>query len=107
DGYPTNALYGLAAMMMKMLVDYRPERVVVAWDAPGPTFRHEIVPEYKANRSRTPDLPREQSPRFRPMMEAFGFTNVELSGWEADDVIGTLAKRAEVAGERVRILTGD
>ena len=107
DGLPTNALYGLAAMMMKMLVDVRPERVIVAWDAPGKTFRHDLVPDYKANRAQTPDLLREQSPRFRPMMEALGFTNVELTGWEADDVIGTLARRAEAAGERVRILTGD
>ncbi|HJZ61043.1 MAG TPA: DNA polymerase I [Miltoncostaeaceae bacterium] len=106
-GFPTNALYGLAAMMMKVLIEERPARVIVAWDAPGPTFRHEAYPEYKAGRSTTPDLLREQSPRFRPMMEAFGFTNVELPGFEADDVIGTLARRAAEAGERVTILTGD
>jgi DNA polymerase I len=106
-GFPTNALYGLAAMMMKMLVEERPGRVVVAWDAPGRTFRHEQEPSYKANRQATPDLLREQSPHFRPMMEAFGFTNIELSGYEADDVIGTLARRAEEASEPVVILTGD
>ncbi len=80
DGFPTNALYGLAAMMMKMLAEERPGRVVVAWDAPGRTFRHEQEPTYKANRQATPDLFREQAPHFRPMMEAFGFVNTELDG---------------------------
>jgi DNA polymerase-1 len=107
EGFPTNALYGLAAMMMKMLVEERPGRVVVCWDAPGPTFRHEEEPTYKANRAATPDLFREQAQHFRPLMEAFGFINTELPGWEADDVIGTLARQAEEAGEPVVILTGD
>ena len=107
DGFPTNALYGLAAMMMKMLAEERPGRVVVAWDAPGRTFRHEQEPTYKANRQATPDLFREQAPHFRPMMEAFGFVNTELTGFEADDVIGTLARRAEEGEEPVVILTGD
>lgn len=106
-GLPTNALYGLAAMIMKLLAEDRPGRVVVAWDAPGPTFRHEIDPEYKGTRSATPDLFREQSVYFRPLMEAFGFVNVELPGYEADDIIGTLAHRAAEGGERVVILTGD
>ena len=106
-GFPTNALYGLAAMMMKMLAEERPGRVVVAWDAPGKTFRHEEEPTYKANRQITPDLFREQSAHFRPLMAAFGFINIDLPGYEADDVIGTLARRAERAGEPVVILTGD
>lgn len=107
DGFPTNALYGLSAMMMKVLAEERPGRVVVAWDAPGPTFRHEQYSEYKAGRSATPDLFKEQAPHFRPLMEAFGAVNTELPGYEADDIIGTLAKRAEARGERVTILTGD
>lgn len=107
DGFPTNALYGLAAMMVKMLSEERPGRVVVAWDPPGGTFRNELYSEYKANRSQTPDLLREQKRLFRPLMEAFGFVNVELTGFEADDVIGTLARRAAGAGVPVEILTGD
>ncbi|HWH15718.1 MAG TPA: DNA polymerase I [Miltoncostaeaceae bacterium] len=107
DGFPTNALYGLAAMMMKVLADERPGRAVVAWDPPGPVFRHERYPEYKAGRSATPDLLREQKPHFRPLMEAFGFVNVDLEGYEADDVLGTLAVRAADAGRQVVILTGD
>jgi DNA polymerase-1 len=107
EGFPTNALYGLAAMMMKMLAEERPGRVVVCWDAGGKTFRNELFPEYKANRAKTPDLFKEQSPHFRPLMEAFGFVNVDLPGFEADDLIGTLARRAQAAGEPVTILTGD
>ena len=107
DGFPTNALYGLAAMMMKVVTEERPSRVVVCWDAPGKTFRHEQYPEYKAGRAQTPDLFREQSVHFRPLMEAFGFVNTELTGFEADDLIGTLARRAEEGGERVTILTSD
>jgi len=107
DGFPTNALYGLAAMMMKVLVDERPGAAVVAWDPPGPVFRHERYPEYKAGRSTTPDLLREQKPHFRPLMEAFGFVNVHVDGFEADDVLGTLAVRAADEGRRVVILTGD
>ena len=106
-GFPTNALYGLSAMMMKMLAEERPARVVVAWDPPGKTFRHEQEPTYKANRSATPDLFREQRKHFRPLMEAFGFVNTELEGFEADDVLGTLALRWAEAGEDVMILTGD
>ncbi len=106
-GQPTNALYGLAAMMMKVLAEERPSRVVVAWDAPGKTFRHEAYPEYKAGRSQTPDLFKEQAPHFRPLMEAFGCVNTELPGFEADDIIGTLARLLDEAGERVTILTSD
>lgn len=107
DGFPTNALYGLAAMMIKVLVDERPSRVVVCWDPPGPVFRNELYAEYKAGRAATPDLLREQSVHFRPLMDAFGFVNTELEGFEADDVIGTLATLAEADGGRVTILTGD
>jgi DNA polymerase-1 len=106
-GAPTNALYGLAAMIIKVLIDERPDRVIVCWDPPGPVFRHEAYPEYKAGRAKTPDLLREQKPHFRPLMEAFGFTNVESPGFEADDVIGTLATQAAATGEPVLILTSD
>ncbi len=81
DGFPTNALYGLAAMMMKMLAEERPGRVVVAWDPRGqdvpPRARS---PTYKANRSATPDLLPRAAPHFRPLMEAFGFVNTEVAG---------------------------
>ncbi len=72
---------------------------------PGKVFRHEEYSEYKAGRKETPGLLREQQPRFRPLMEAFGFVNTELPGFEADDILGTLATRAAAAGEEVVILT--
>ena len=106
-GMPTNALYGLAAMLIKVLVDERPQRVIVCWDPSGPVFRHEAYPEYKAGRAKTPDLLREQKPHFRPLMSAFGFTNIESPGFEADDVIGTLATQAAANGQQVVILTSD
>jgi len=107
DGMPTNALYGLAAMTIKVIEEEKPSRVIVAWDPPGKTFRDEVYPEYKAGRRETPEGFRAQSPHFRPLMEAFGAVNVEKEGFEADDVIGTLAKMASAAGQRVTILTGD
>ncbi|MGB0731415.1 MAG: 5'-3' exonuclease, partial [Miltoncostaeaceae bacterium] len=107
DGMPTNALYGLAAMTIKVIDEEKPSRVIVAWDPPGPTFRDEAYPEYKAGRRETPDAFRAQSPHFRPLMEAFGAVNVEVERFEADDVIGTLARRASEEGARVTILTGD
>ena len=107
DGMPTNALYGLSAMTMKVIEDERPSRVIVAWDPPGPTFRDGMYPAYKAGRRETPEGFRAQVPHFRPLMEAFGAVNVEAAGFEADDVIGTLARRASDAGARVTILTGD
>jgi len=107
DGMPTNALYGLAAMTIKVIEEEKPSRVIVAWDPPGKTFRDEIYPEYKAGRSATPEGFKAQAPYFRPLMEAFGAINVEKEGFEADDVIGTLARRASDAGLRVTVLTGD
>ena len=107
DGMPTNALYGLAAMTIKVIDEEKPSRVIVAWDPPGKTFRDEIYPEYKAGRSATPEGFKAQAPYFRPLMEAFGAINVEKEGFEADDVIGTLARRASDAGLRVTVLTGD
>ena len=107
DGMPTNALYGLSAMTIKVIEEERPSRVIVAWDPPGPTFRDAIYPEYKAGRRATPEGFKAQVPHFRPLMEAFGAVNVEAAGFEADDVIGTLAKRAAAAGMRVTILTSD
>lgn len=107
DGMPTNALYGLAAMTIKVIEEEKPSRVIVAWDPPGRTFRDEVYPGYKAGRAETPEGFRIQSPHFRPLMEAFGAVNVEVQGYEADDVIGTLARRASDQGARVTILTGD
>ena len=106
DGRPTNAIYGFASMMAKLLIDHRPRQVVVAWDA-GMSGRETEYAEYKAGRPSRPDLLREQWPHLMPLAEAFGFRNVKVEGWEADDVIATLARRAQGEGRPVMIVSGD
>ena len=104
DGQPTNALLGFTNMLFKLLSDYAPRGVAVAWDT-RPTHRTEIAETYKEGRRPMPDLLREQFPHFRPIVEAFGYRNLEFEGWEADDVIATLATRAdEAAIQHVRRL---
>ncbi len=106
DGFHTNALYGFTSMLLKLLGDYKPRGVAVAWDT-RPVHREKILEAYKGTRKPTPDLLREQFPHFRPLVEAFGYTNVEYEGWEADDVIATLATRAEQAGVPTCIVSTD
>ena len=106
DGRPTNAIYGFASMMAKLLIDYRPGTVIVAWDR-GMSGRETEYPAYKAGRRSRPDLLREQWPHLAPLAEAFGFANVEVEGYEADDVIATLTRRAREAGKPVMIVSGD
>jgi DNA polymerase-1 len=106
DGFPTNALLGFANMLVKLLSDYRPRGVAVCWDT-KPVHRTAISGEYKADRRPMPDLLREQFPHFRPLVEAFGYRNLEFEGWEADDVIATLATRADVAGVRTCVVSTD
>jgi DNA polymerase I len=106
EGQPTNALLGMANMLMKLLADYRPSTVLVAWDM-KPTARLELDPEYKAHRKPTPDLLRAQQPYFEPLVEAFGYRNLRVEGMEADDVIGTLSAMAEQQGHRVCVVSTD
>ena len=79
DGFPTNALLGMANMLMKLLADYRPATVLVAWDE-KPTARIELDAEYKAHRRPMPDLLRQQVPYFEPIVEAFGYRNFRVAG---------------------------
>jgi DNA polymerase-1 len=106
EGFHTNALYGFTSMLLKLLGDYKPRGAAVAWDT-RPVHREKILEAYKGTRKPTPDLLREQFPHFRPLVEAFGYTNVEFEGWEADDVIATLATRAEQAGVPTCIVSTD
>jgi DNA polymerase-1 len=106
DGQPTNALLGFTNMLFKLLTDYRPRGVAVAWDT-RPVHRKEIDAEYKADRRPMPDLLAEQFPHFRPIVEAFGYRNLELEGWEADDVIATLATKADQAGIKTCVVSTD
>jgi DNA polymerase-1 len=106
DGRPTNAIYGFASMMAKILIDHHPHAVIAAWDA-GMSGREVEYKPYKAQRPSRPDLLSEQWPHLAPLAEAFGFTNVKVSGWEADDVIATLTRQARDAGIPVMIVSGD
>src|SRR5262245_550927 len=93
-------------MLFKLLADYRPKGVAVAWDTRA-THRKELDPEYKIDRRPMPDLLSEQFPHFRPIVEAFGYQNLEFEGWEADDVIATLAARADEAGVKTTVVSTD
>src|ERR1700719_3927145 len=106
-GEMTNAAYGFTSMLFKALNDTTPTYAIAAFDPPGPTFRHEIFKEYKAQRLRAPDELRAQFPWAREVVEALGIPVIEVPTFEADDVIGTLAQKAEAAGLDVIILTGD
>ena len=110
DGLPTNALLGFTNMLFKLLADYRPKGVAVAWDS-RPVHRAAVAEAadvvYKEGRKPMPDLLREQFPHFRPIVEAFGYRNLEFEGWEADDVIATLATRADAAGIKTCVVSTD
>jgi DNA polymerase I len=106
EGFATGALLGFTNMLFKLLSDYRPKGVAIAWDT-RPVHRAELSAEYKEGRRPMPDLLREQFPYFRPIVEAFGYRNLEFEGWEADDVIATLASRADDAGIRTCVVSTD
>jgi len=106
DGRPTNAIYGLASMLVKIIDEHHPAGVVVAWDA-GMSGREVTYDLYKAQRKPRPDLLREQWPHLMPLVEAFGYSNVKVEGYEADDVIASLTRRAREEGIQVMVVTGD
>jgi DNA polymerase-1 len=106
EGFPTNALLGFTNMLFKLLADYRPKGVAVAWDTRA-AHRKELAPEYKIDRRPMPGLLGEQFPHFRPIVEAFGYRNLEFEGWEADDVIATLATRADEASIKTCVVSTD
>jgi DNA polymerase I len=106
DGRPTNAIYGLASMLVKIIDEHHPQGVVVAWDA-GWSGREKTYDLYKAQRKPRPDLLREQWPHLMPLVEAFGYTNVKVDGYEADDVIASIVKQAREEGIEVMVVTGD
>ncbi|HEY4347375.1 MAG TPA: DNA polymerase I [Gaiellaceae bacterium] len=110
DGVPTGALLGFTNMLFKLLSDYKPKSVAVAWDS-RPVHRKAVAEAgdvvYKEGRKPMPDLLRQQFPEFRPLVEAFGYRNLEFEGWEADDVIATLATRADREGLRTCVVSTD
>src|SRR5688572_10428942 len=106
-GLPTNATYGFTTMLRKLYQDEDPKLVGISFDVAAPTFRHEEFKEYKATRRKMDDELRVQLPYVRRVCEAFRLPIIELSGWEADDVIATLARQAVAAGYRVVVVSGD
>ena len=107
EGFPTNALYGLTQMLIKIVSEYEPCAIVVAWDGREKTFRHDEFVEYKAQRPSMPDLLSQQWPLLPELMTAFGMPNLVLEGYEADDILGTLAEEAKRQGVRSMLVTGD
>ncbi|HTR72615.1 MAG TPA: DNA polymerase I, partial [Solirubrobacteraceae bacterium] len=105
-GEPTNAIFGFASMLVKIVTEYGVCPTIVAWDA-GTSGRTEVYADYKATRRSRPDLLKLQWPAMEPLVQAFGYLNVSLEGYEADDVIASLAERARTAGQPVTIVTGD
>ncbi|MBN2105465.1 DNA polymerase I [bacterium] len=106
-GINTSGVFGFTNTLMRILKEEQPDYVAVVFDTSAPTFRHKKFPEYKATREKMPDELREQIPVIRNMVEAFNIPIVEKDGFEADDVIGTLARRAEAQGMEVFMATGD
>ncbi|MBN2359026.1 MAG: DNA polymerase I, partial [Deltaproteobacteria bacterium] len=106
-GQPTNAVFGVTNMLLKVLREQRPDHIAVAFDVGGPTFRHQMYAEYKANRPPLPEDLRPQIPLVHRAVEALAIPVVTLPGYEADDVLGTLARQAVTADFDVVILTGD
>ncbi len=107
SGQVTNAVYGFTSMLLNLMRDHKPDAIAVALDRPEPTFRHQRVADYKANRNAAPDILKQQMGLVRQVVETFKIPIVELAGYEADDIIATLATRARDAGDEVLIVTGD
>ena len=107
DGVHTNAVYGFLAIMRKIIEEERPDYLAVAFDRPTPTFRHEKYEAYKGNRSPAPPEFHEQMPLIRELLSSMGIRYIEMDGWEADDILGTLSRRGEDSGMTVSLVSGD
>ena len=107
EGLPTNAVYGMVTILSKHLESLKPDYLAVAFDLKAPTFRHKMYDAYKANRHGMPEELAAQLPYAKECMRDMGFRVLELEGFEADDILGTLATRAESEGVRAYVLTGD
>ena len=106
-GEQTSATFGFLSALLRIVREEKPEFMAVAFDRPEPTFRKQRYPDYKATRERAPDELIAQLPQIKELTEALGLPVLELAGFEADDLIGTAAARAEKAGLKVRIVSGD
>lgn len=107
EGFHTNAIYGFLNIMFKILEEEKPEYLAVAFDLKAPTFRHQIFKEYKGTRKPMPDELREQIPVLKKLLKAMNIKLMEKEGYEADDILGTIARRSEAAGVEVSLVSGD
>ena len=106
-GLHTNAIYGFLNILFKILDEESPDYLTVAFDVKAPTFRHEMFKEYKGTRKPMPEELREQDPVMKEVLQAMGIRIIEQAGYEADDLLGTIAKRAEAEGIDVSLVSGD
>ena len=107
DGTHTNAVYGFLAILRKVLEEEKPEYLVVAFDRSEPTFRHEKYPDYKGTRQAAPPEFHEQMPVILKLLDCMEIPHISIAGWEADDILGTLSRRAEERGLLVSLVSGD
>jgi DNA polymerase I len=107
SGQVTNAVFGFTSMLINVMKDHTPDGVLVTFDRPEPTFRHEAEPLYKAQREAAPDILRQQMGLVREVLDAVGVTTIDIAGWEADDLIATATDKLVAAGHQVIIVTGD
>ena len=107
EGIHTNAVYGFINIMLKSIEEEEADSVAVAFDLKVPTFRHVKYPEYKGNRKPMPEELREQVPLMKDMLKAMNIPVITLEGFEADDILGTIAKKAQAVGMEAVILSGD
>lgn len=107
EGLHTNAIYGFLNILFKMLEEEKPDYLTVAFDLPAPTFRHEMYDAYKGTRKPMPSELREQVPVMKDVLKAMGIAIISKEGYEADDLLGTVAKRSEAKGMDVTVLSGD
>ena len=106
-GVPTNAVFGFLTILFKILNEDNPDYMVVAFDLKAPTFRHKMYDGYKAQRKGMPDELATQMPIIKEVLDAMNISRVEMEGFEADDILGTLAKKAKKEGVEVILFTGD
>jgi DNA polymerase-1 len=107
SGQVTNAVFGFTSMLAYVLKDQTPDGLLVAFDRPEPTFRHEAEPQYKAQREAAPEILRQQMGLVREVLDALGITSIDVAGWEADDLIATATDELVDRGHDVVIVTGD
>lgn len=107
EGFHTNAIYGFLNILFKLMEEEKPDGLAVAFDLPAPTFRHEMFAEYKGTRKPMPEELREQVPVMKQVLQAMGILVMEQAGLEADDILGTMAKKGEAEGYEVSLVSGD